>query len=553
MNYKWKIQGKANNLIDVLRYIAKERNFSKDEMKEFISTCQPLHDPMKFKNMKHVVERIKKAIANNELICIIGDYDCDGVTSTYVLYMGLKYLGANVIYKLPHRLINGYGLKNPLVDYAKEKGAALIITVDNGIAAVDAVKYAKDNGIDVIVTDHHDPQEVLPDCLIINPKVNTEYPFNGLCGCGVAFKVVSALVDNFEQTELYDSLIEITAIGTVADAMDLVDENRFIIIEGLKRLQNTSNVGLLELFKLGQLEGKTIDVGTLGFFIGPNINACGRVDSPDIALNMLLADDIVEANKYAKKTIQLNDKRKELQKNALDNLEINEEDKCIIGVINGSYAGIGGIVASNVVDLYHKPCFIFHGNGEIISGSGRTFGDFEIINCVLQNKHIVEGGGGHKGACGVSLKLSRLEEFRTACNELFSEWLENNPQGLTPTLHSTCEMDIEFANMRLIKNIDRLKPFGSGNPEPIFTTRGLNVFSSKIVGKNENVIQFKFSKGFASVSAVGFKNIKDKYIELGSPKEVDIMYTIGINEWPAKTYNVQLTLIDIIPTQVGYL
>lgn len=546
MEYKWKTQGKANSLIEILRYITKERNFSAEQMKRFISELPELHDPMKFKDMGKVVERIRYHIDKNNVIVIAGDYDCDGVTSTYTLYTGLKHLGANVIYKLPHRLYDGYGLSRSIIDFAKDHNASLIITVDNGITAVDAVKYAQDSNIEVIITDHHEPQEVLPNCLIINPKVDKGYPFDGLCGCGVAFKLVTALVDNFYETELYNILIEIVAIGTVADAMDLIDENRFIVVEGLKRLQNTNNIGLLQLFKEAGIEGKLLDVNTIGFFIGPNINACGRVDSPDIALNMLLADDEVEGATYARKTLALNDKRKELQMSAVNSLEIDENDKCIVAMIDGKNAGIGGIVASKVVDTYQRPCFILHGNGEVLSGSGRTFGDFEIIDCVLKNKHIVEGGGGHKGACGVAVKASRINEFKEACNKLFEEWLANNPDGLIPTLYSTCEIDLEFANMKLINNINRLKPFGTGNPEPIFITRGVIVSSSKIVGKNQNVMQFVFQKGFVDVKGVGFESIKDKYIEIGRPKTVDILYTLDANEWPKNIFTPQITVVDII-------
>lgn len=549
MNYKWQIPGKANSQVEILRYITKERNFSTDEMKRFISTLQKPHNPFLFSTMKPAVERIKLAIKNDEIICIIGDYDCDGVTSTYTLYSGLKYMGANVIYKLPHRVHNGYGLKEQLVDFANDNGATLIITVDNGITAVSAVEYAKSLNIDVIITDHHEAQEVIPDCLIINPKVNKEYPFEGLCGCGVAFKLVTALIDNFEQTDLYNHLLEILAVGTVADAMDLVDENRTFVINGLKRLQKTTNVGIKELFILAGLDGKKIDVETIGFFIGPNINATGRVDSPDIALNLLLSDDSFEANKHAKKVLALNNLRKDLQKAAMESLIINEDDKVIVSTTTNVNAGIAGIVAAKVVDTYHKPCFILHEghhNKEILSGSGRTFGDFNIIDCVTKNKHIVEGGGGHKGACGVAIKSEKLSLFKAACNTEFEEWMKNNPNYMTPTLNCTCEVDLQNVNMRLSSNIDRLKPFGSGNPEPIFVTRNVTVKQTKIVGKNANVLQLTVEQGFASIACVAFENIKEKFLELGSPKKIDIMYSVGLNEWPVGEFKVQLNIIDII-------
>lgn len=545
MDYKWKIRGKAKNIKEILNCIMEERNLTKEQMLDFIKNKPVVHDPFLFRDMKPAIERIRLAIKNGEIICVAGDYDCDGVTSTYTMYTGLKHAGANVIYRLPHRVHDGYGLKNTIVDFAKENGATLIITVDNGIAAPQAVDYAKSLNIDVIVTDHHQPQEVLPDCLIINPAVDKNYPFAGLCGCGVAFKVISALIPDFENTPLYNHLIEIVAIGTAADAMQLVDENRTFIIKGLERINNTSHVGLQHLFKISGLEGKKLDVDNIGFFIGPNINAAGRVDSPDTALDLFLSDDDYEAEINAKKLLALNDMRKDLQKKAISKLKVNQDDACIIGVIDDANAiGIAGIIASKMVETYKKPCFIFHNNNGMMSGSGRTFGDFHVIDCIDNHRDIVEGGGGHPGACGVKLKQERLEEFRKACNYEFSEWLKNNPDGLIPTIESTCEVDFSLVNERLISNMNKLKPFGNGNPEPLFVSKDVEVIRHKVVGKKENVIQLELRQGFYDIKSVGFESFKDKYIDAGCPEKIDILYTIGLNEWPQGTFKVQLILSD---------
>jgi single-stranded-DNA-specific exonuclease len=545
LDYKWDIPGKAENMVDILRYIANERGLSKEEIKKFITTSQEPHDPFLFNSMRPIIDRINKAIASNEQIIIIGDYDCDGVTSTYVMYRGLLHMNANVIYKLPHRLINGYGLKKPLVDYAHEHKATLIITVDNGVAANEAIKYAQDLGIDVIVTDHHEPQAILPDCLIIDPKVNKEYPFDGLCGCGVAFKVIQALIPDFENTPLYGHLMEILAIGTIADVMSLVDENRTFVIDGIKRLNNTTNVGLKQLFKLYKLEDKEIDVTTIGFFIGPNINVAGRLESPDLAIKLLLSDDEVEADNYAGILLKLNDKRKALQKEALSKIDVDPKNNCIIEIIESSNAGIGGVIASNVVGKYNRPCFVLHEHEGVATGSGRTFGDFNIMSCITNHLDLVIGGGGHKGACGMSIKTENLDMFQIECNKEFDKWLEKNPDGLVPKISATCEINFEDISRRLVSNFSRLKPFGMGNPEPIFMTTSVDVSSSRIVGKNQNVIQFVFKKGFNEVKAVGFENLKNKYIEMGSPKKIDILYNIGLNEWPVGEFSIQLSIIDI--------
>lgn len=551
MDYKWNMPGKANSMVDILRYIASERGLSKDGIKKFISSSQEPHDPFLFSTMRPAINRINRAIEMNEKIVIIGDYDCDGVTSTYTMYSGLTYMNANVIYKLPHRLINGYGLKKPLVDYAKENGAKLIITVDNGVAANEAVAYAKTLGIDVIVTDHHEPQEILPDCIIIDPKVNKEYPFNGLCGCGVAFKVIEALIPDFKNTPLYGHLMEILAIGTIADVMALVDENRTFVIDGINRLNKTTNVGLKQLFEISGSKNKKIDVTTIGFFIGPNINAAGRLESPDLALNLLLADDEVEGAKYAKILLDLNDKRKALQKEALAKIEVNPENDCFIVIIDGANAGIAGVIASNVVEKYKRPCFVLHEHNGIATGSGRTFGDFNIMNCIINHLDVVESGGGHPGACGMAIKVERLPEFQKICNKEFAEWLVINPDGLVPQLNVTCEANFEDISMKLISNMDRLKPFGNGNPEPRFITTSVDVHSNKVVGKNKNVIQFVFRKGFHEFKAVGFESVKTKYAEFGLPNKVDILYNIGLNEYPAGTFTIQLSIMDIKKTKEG--
>ena len=545
MQFKWNIPGKAKDGIDILRYIAEERNFSKEQIKQFINNLQKPHDPYLFEDMKEVVNRINLAIKTNEKICVIGDYDCDGITSTYTMYMGLKYLNANVIYKLPHRVKNGYGLSNKLVDYAKENNTNLIITVDNGIAAAEVVDYAKQLGIDVIVTDHHEPKEILPNCLIINPKVSNSYPFNGICGCGSAFKTISCLIPDFENSDIYEQLLEILAIGTIADAMELIDENRTFVIEGLKLLNNTKNIGLKCLFEKTGLSDKVIDVISIGYIIGPNINAAGRLESPDIAMDLLLSDDEFEAEKLANKLIKLNEKRKDLQSKVVEGLEVNNEDNCLIEIIDECNAGIAGIIASKVVETYHKPCFILHQKNEILSGSGRTFDKFNLVSCIENHKDIVIGGGGHESACGVSINKDNIDKFRQACNKEFDDWLKNNPDKITPSLNVTCETDFNLLDKRLISNINRLQPFGNGNLEPTFATFNAKATQIKIVGKNLNTIQFNFEKNNIKIKAVGFSKIKEKYDKIGDSSEYDILYKIGLNEWPKGIFNVQLIIDDI--------
>lgn len=480
-------------------------------------------------------------------------YDCDGVTSTTVMYLGLRYCGIDVIYRLPHRVKDGYGLKNKLVDYAKENNCTLIITVDNGIAAHEPVEYAKSLGIDVIVTDHHEPQEIIPDCLVIDAKVDKNYPFDDLCGCGVAFKVIKALVPEIKPTSimennnLYDQCLELVCIATVADAVNLVDENRTFIIEGLKKINDTKNVGLKKLLEITELIEKQIEVDNIGFTIGPCVNAAGRIDSPDVAIELFLSDDEVIAEKNAKNLIKLNEKRKDMQHEAMEKLEVNDDDKCIVAITENINAGINGIIASKIVDKYLRPCFVLSDNEKtnVLHGSGRTFGQFHIIDCILNHKDVVESGGGHKGACGVAIKKDNIDLFRKCCSEEYKVWLKENPDKINPIIDVTCSLDFNLVNTRLYNNINKLKPFGNGNKEPMFMSENIKISKHKVVGKKKNVVQFEFNQDYITIKGVGFESIKNKYEEIGCPENVNILYTIGLNEWPAGKFNIQLSIVDI--------
>lgn len=546
MNYRWSNLGKAHSLQDVLRFITKERGFTKQQMLEFLNNKNKMHNPFLFKNMDKIVEKIFYHINNDNKILIVADYDCDGVSSGYILFRTLKYLDANVEVKLPHRLYDGYGLKPKMIKYAYDNKFDLIITVDNGITAVDSVEMAKKLNIDIIITDHHQPQESLPDCLFLDAHVDgSGYPFNGLCGAGVAFKLSNALIPNFKDCSIYDDLLQICSIATIADAMDIIDENRTIVIDGLKVLNsNKQNIGIKNLLIQMGINNKEIQLDTIGFYIGPCINAAGRMDSPDKALDLLMCDDDYKSEKCAKILIELNDKRKQLQKQITNNLIINEENKCLIVEVDPGIAGIGGIIASNITEKYQKPCFVVHGEN-ILSGSGRTIGEFPIIECLTKNEDLINGGGGHSAACGLSIDRSKLNIFQNRCNEIYSSWLINNPDLINPVIKATCEVDFTIISDRLYNNISKLKPFGNGNEEPIFISNNVEVISNKVVGKFENTIQFTFCQKFKTIKGIGFEKIKNKYIELGSPSKVNLMYKISINEWPTGIFNLQLIVVDI--------
>jgi single-stranded-DNA-specific exonuclease len=499
--------------------------------------------------MNLAVNKINQAIQNNEQICIIGDYDADGVTATSVLYIGLRSLGANVTWQLPNRFIDGYGINKRLIDNAYHDLCKLIITVDNGVAALEPIKYAESLGIDVIVTDHHQIPDQLPTKIVINPHLDDNYPFKTICGCMVAFKLISALIPNMMQNDpqMYEELVSIVTIGTIADAMDLTDENRFFVKQGLNYLANTNNIGLRVLMQKLDLYQKVLNADDVGYLIGPCINAAGRLESPDIAMNLILCDDEVVADKLSDKIIKLNDKRKEIQLEVVNNLQINEDDNFIIVTLDDVGHGILGIIAGKIAEKYQRPCFVLGINAKEnkLSGSGRSVFNYNISDVIKLNPDILSGGG-HAAACGLSLKYDNLNELKLRCNEHFKNWLANATiDDLTPTLEAVCEIDLGLINDRLINNLDKLKPYGNGNSEPLFVSRKVEVRNLRIVGKNKNVVQMQLGEGWSVFNSIGFNDIKEKYEQLGKPKIIDVLYSVDFNEWPQGKFNPQLNIQDI--------
>lgn len=549
MNYKWNILSKANNMQDVLRNILEWKNIPKEKVREFIDFKMEPHDPFLLTNMDKAVERMNAAKANGEKVCIIGDYDADGITATSVMYIGLRNLGINVIWQIPDRFKDGYGMNKRLIDNANTDSCKLIITVDNGIAAREQIEYAKSLGIDVIVTDHHQAIDGVPTEITVNPQIDDAYPFKCICGCMVAFKFIQAMLPNMwlDDPDLYEELVSIATIGTIADVMELQDENRFYVKQGLQFLSKPRNIGLRTLCHKLNLYGKELSADDVGFLIGPCLNAAGRLDSPDIAANLLLCDDNVDADRFATKIIQLNDKRKTMQKQVVDSIKVSEDDDFIIVHSDGIGHGILGIIAGNIAEKYQRPCFVLGGSEEKnkLSGSGRSVYGYDINSCVQANSDIATGGG-HAAACGVSLTFDNFAEFKKRCNEHFRTWRQNTSlDDMTPQLDVACEIDINIINDRLIKNVTRLEPYGNGNEEPVFCTMDLKVESFKVVGKNANVLQMTLSKDGSKIKTVGFNNVKQKFDELNNPTEVDVLYKISLNEWPEGVFTPQLKIEDI--------
>ena len=561
---KWNILNKAKNSKDAMKNILKYKNMTKEQILNFINFNISINNPFSLTNMDKAINRIISAINNKETITIIGDYDVDGICSTMVMYLTLKDL-TKTLYIIPDRFKNGYGISNDLINMAKENNTNLIITVDNGIKAHEQVKYANLLGIDVLISDHHAfEDDLLPTPITINPQIDNNYPFKDICGCMVAFKICQALkytikeqqlnntlngeckelyANNLLNNELNDELIIFVCLATIADVMPLINENRFYVNKGLKLINNkNTNIGLKELIK--ELNINNVTSNDIGFYIAPCINAAGRLESPNLVMDLLLNEDFVECNKQAKYLIDLNNKRKDIQKQILNNLVVNEDDNFIIAKIDDNLSGIAGIIAGNVVEKYRKPCFCISENNKsnILHGSGRSLGNYPI-NQIVENNDFLSGGG-HKQACGLKLESQYLDKLKDVCNKDYLKYLENNQDTNIESIDIINEINFNIITDKLINNINKLQPFGYGNEQPLFCTKNVEIICSKIVGKNKNVIQFELKQSNKIIKAIGFMNIINKFMKLNKNK-IDIIYSMNFNEYPKNVFTIQLLIKDI--------
>ena len=549
----WNILNKANSTKEIMQNILKYKNMTKEEILNFINFNIEEHDPYLLTNLDKAIDRILNAIEKKETITIIGDYDVDGICATTVLYLTLKDF-TQTYYIIPDRFKDGYGISNKLINKAQEYKTNLIITVDNGIKAHEQVKYCKELNMDIIITDHHAFEDnTLPAKITINPQIDNNYPFKNICGCTVAYKLSTALLNKLILNKEYEEKIlkndnsliselkQFVCLATIADVMPLIDENRLFIKEGLDLLTiGSNNIGLDSLLK--QLNINKVTSNDIAFYIAPCINAAGRLESPNIVMDLFLCEDFIECDKISKHLIELNNKRKEIQKEILDNLIINDNDDFIVQYIDKDLPGIVGIIAGNIVEKYKKPCFCLCGTNDILHGSGRSINGFPINQIIEQNDFL--DGGGHKDACGIKVAKNNLSKLQEISNKEFKKYLNDNPNYNIESIDIINKINFNVINDRLINNINKLQPFGNSNEEPLFCTENVFIKSSKIVGVNKNVIQLILENNNIELKAIGFKNIIDKFLDINK-SYIDIIYTIGFNEWPKNIFNIQLNIKDI--------
>lgn len=549
--------------------------YNLDIAKEYLSSSiGELHNPTDMLGMSGAVELMRNSIIKGEKILIVGDYDVDGVISTYVLYIAISKCGGNVSFHIPDRIKEGYGINESIIKKASEDNIDIIITCDNGIAAIEQVKLAKELGIKVIITDHHDVpfieednvrKYVVPEAdYVLNPKQeNCNYEFDKICGAGVAYKFVQCLYKEFNipNEELYD-LIQYVAIATVCDVVDLVSENRILVKEGLKRINNTSNIGLRALFKETGLEGKEITVYSLGFVIGPSINASGRLEQAEWALKLLITKDKNEAEELAKKLNELNKDRQELTQTGLEEaIKIIEEnnmakDKVLVVYLEDVHESIAGIIAGRIREKYNLPTIILTKAHEGAKGSGRSIEEYNMFEELLKCKDLLGKFGGHPMAAGMSIPSENIDKFREKLNEVTTL----SDEDIIPKVSIDMPLPINKINYKLIDEIALLEPYGKGNPKPNFAVKGLMVKAARILGKNNNVLKLNLTDGYLNIDGIYFGDIevaleiiKNKFGEYEYNKmlngqtnmvKIDILYFPDINEYNGRK-SVQLLIQNI--------
>lgn len=502
-----------------------------------------MHNPESMKDAVLSVDIITQKIKDKCKIRIIGDYDIDGICSIYILYKGLMAAGADVDYVVPHRINDGYGINEHLIDNAINEGIDIIITCDNGIAAYNQVKYAKENGLTVIVTDHHDvpfdemngvkEYRVPPADAVVNPKQeDCQYPFKLLCGAGVAYKLISLIYERLRlDTKDMEEYREFMAIATVGDIVDLIDENRVVVKYGLKHIAHTVNIGLKALVEECGVDINNISSYHIGFVIGPCLNASGRLDTARKAIELMLCKNTEEAHNMARELITLNTERKQMTEDetakAIELVEKNDmlKDRVLVIYLPDCHESIAGIIAGRIKERYYRPTFVITNAEEGAKGSGRSIEGYNMYEEINKCKNVLTKYGGHPMAAGLSLETADIDVFRKMLND--NATLDDS--DLIPKTWIDVPMPVGYASMGLVGQLKLLEPFGKGNEKPVFADRDLYVKTASIIGKNRNVLkmQLETKEGYI-VQAVQF-GISDKDPVPKAGSRILIVYYPDIN------------------------
>ncbi len=533
-----------------------QRGLSDPELAErFLNpTIEHLHDPMKLAGMREAVERIMAAVARKERIAIHGDYDVDGVTSTVILRRALEMLGGDVVHFIPERLKDGYGLLPVAIERLHAEGVALVVSVDCGIRGADAARRARELGVDLIITDHHEPDTELPAALaVINPKrSDCSYPDKYLAGVGVALKLVQALCHRAGHDGWLPGFIKVAAIGTLADVVPLVGENRVIAKLGLDLLtKGPHKVGLRALLDVSGLSGKTIDSYHIGFMVAPRVNAAGRMSTPDIAARLLLAADEAMAEEVRQLALQLDGENVRRQEEEADILaaarKIVQTDPDIgarsVLLVGGEswHRGVIGIVASKLVDGFHRPAIVLSVEGDMAYGSCRSIPRFDMLGALERCAHLLTRFGGHRQAAGLTLEASRIKELRLAINAVADETL--GPEDLMPRLLIDGDLTFRGITGGVAAGVASLAPFGAGNPRPVFAARGVEIIDGPRKLK-ERHLKMALKQDGRIFRAVAWRAAERHDFLTEHKAALDVAFSLEQNQYNGETY-VELTLADL--------
>jgi len=557
MNKKWEICNvdlekvqkisKQYNIGNLLSIALVNRDIIKDEeLQVFLNpTRRDFHDPFLLPDMDKAVERIIKAIENKEKIIIYGDYDVDGITSITVLKKFLEERNLDVHEHIPNRLEEGYGLNIESIKEIAKENYTLMITVDCGISGLEEVKFAKELGIETIITDHHEPLEELPEAVaIIDAKIKTsKYPFRGLAGVGVVFKLIQAIGIRLglEEKE-YLKFLDLVCVGTISDIVPLVDENRVIAKLGLKLVEVTKNHGLSALLKAAGY--KNIDSNSVSFGIAPRINACGRMGYQEEALKLFLADNSADAELLTERLNNYNKQRQEIEKRIYEEAtkkieELKNESAIVLGEDNWHH-GVIGIVASKITEIYFKPTILICFEGEDGKGSGRSIQGFDLHNALCKSSEYLEKYGGHEMAVGLSLKKENFEKFKNKFQEIASQ---SKIEEIIPIIKIDSEITLNDLEINKIRELKMLEPFGEGNKLPIFLYRNLKIDSIRALSEGKH-LKLTLKDKNRIIHAIGFNmgHLSEEYL---IDDKVDVVGTLEINEFNGYE-NIQINLKDIM-------
>lgn len=500
-----------------------------------------LYNPYLLKDMELTVSIIREKVREEKRIRIVGDYDIDGVCSTYLLYRALTEIGAYADYEIPDRIRDGYGINESIIRQAAEDGIDTILTCDNGIAATAQIRLAKELGLTVLITDHHDIMkeegvEILPPAdAIINPKqMACHYPYPEICGGLVAYKLVQALYEAYSiSQEKWLEMLEFAAIATVGDVMKLQDENRIIVKEGLKRMGQTKSLGLRKLIEKNNLDEDNITAYQIGFVIGPCLNAGGRLHTAKLALSLLLSESEEEADRMALELKDLNDQRKTMTRQgteeAVEQVEaLYKDHKVLVVYLPSCHESLAGIIAGRLREQYQKPAFVLTDGEEGVKGSGRSIETYHMFDALVEVKELLSKFGGHPMAAGLSLKKENVDEFRRRLNEN----AKLGEEDFIKKIWIDVPMPLEYINEPLIEELDLLEPFGQGNEKPLFAQKGLAIRSVRVMGKNRNVVKFSLAseKGMP-MDGLLFADGDSFLQELSGNRKIDVIYYPAVNEY----------------------